>query len=718
MKVEIIDFNENCIDFYNIKEILNEDSEKDLSSKYLNLLNKNLDVKHVSVWGRDDKQRCIYLLDELPLHTIEPINHKYYVIDFSDGDTQKYISKNEDITIYNSSGNDKINSDIINSFLSNEENQVILFSSEYLKKTYYYILVIKAISLSDLANVFSDVKIVSNLFLHSILNLREKSLQQQINKIINSKFSRSGMKFVKTACEKFSNLLSPLSFSLWLIIGEDIEPYYFSNGDSDETYKLDEGLTGYVARHGKPIFLHTVKNAELIYNTAWLGKVNDYGDRMSNPEDHVIIIPLVYPQKVGGDSKINGLIRLVKKNTDPSFWESDFSNALILADILSVLLYQDYLLSGKEETMRMHDTLIDLMGNVLPNNSLDDIFLSFMEEIDNWPGLIDWKIINEDTLFSDINISEKNYIVYEELINKINSENKDILVLPDNSYAYPIIVKSKITSFFIAKIIDNDQHETYEWLKTVVLIIGYIYANGILIEETQRLRDDNEEKQLQSLTSTVYRLYAHEALNGIKAIESWIKNSKRSSPDYQRLEVRTKEIRENITELLESTQFIKFKNRDCNFNYELETCLNRLGLKNQKKFGNCTIKLSITGFKQKYVNFDPNILIPIINNLVLNAREQYTQSKKGGPIEIMIVDKFVSDQNWIGFEIRDYAIGIPTENIDIIFNAGWSTKKDGQGLGLWIVKKLVEGSDGKISLNSTFGHYTSFEIIFPIIDKN
>ena len=57
---------------------------------------------------------------------------------------------------------------------------------------------------------------------------------------------------------------------------------------------------------------------------------------------------------------------------------------------------------------------------------------------------------------------------------------------------------------------------------------------------------------------------------------------------------------------------------------------------------------------------------------------------------------------------------ISPENLDKIFEPLFTTKTHGIGLGLAVVKKMVEANGGKIFLESQLNQGTTFTLEFPI----
>jgi CheY-like chemotaxis protein len=83
-------------------------------------------------------------------------------------------------------------------------------------------------------------------------------------------------------------------------------------------------------------------------------------------------------------------------------------------------------------------------------------------------------------------------------------------------------------------------------------------------------------------------------------------------------------------------------------------------------------------------------------------------------------------KHFISFEIEDTGIGIPTNNLETIFEKftqgsdDISRKYGGTGLGLSIVKSLVELQEGTIKVNSKVGEGSTFYIHLPfeIMDQH
>ncbi len=111
------------------------------------------------------------------------------------------------------------------------------------------------------------------------------------------------------------------------------------------------------------------------------------------------------------------------------------------------------------------------------------------------------------------------------------------------------------------------------------------------------------------------------------------------------------------------------------------------------------------------VQLNPELFGWALENLLKNAL-QAVDSKTG---QIDIVTSYVEAQNQTHIEITDNGKGIPPAAVRKIFRAGFTTKKRGWGLGLTLVKRIVEEyHNGRLVLKKTRPGDTTFEITLPV----
>lgn len=119
------------------------------------------------------------------------------------------------------------------------------------------------------------------------------------------------------------------------------------------------------------------------------------------------------------------------------------------------------------------------------------------------------------------------------------------------------------------------------------------------------------------------------------------------------------------------------------------------------------IKIS---FNRKIPDFPFNKLDirRVLANLVLNAAQA---SKAGNTIEIEVD----GGENDIVIKVKDFGSGIPKQIQECIFQAHFTTKSDGNGLGLTSCKQIIEEKHGgRIFCSSNLEEGTVFSVILPI----
>lgn len=115
--------------------------------------------------------------------------------------------------------------------------------------------------------------------------------------------------------------------------------------------------------------------------------------------------------------------------------------------------------------------------------------------------------------------------------------------------------------------------------------------------------------------------------------------------------------------------------------------------------------------------FTPDALEKIILNLLSNAIK-YTKS--GGTITL---NSYRSPENELKIEVIDTGIGIPVDKLDSIFERYHrvlnesSEQVTGAGIGLSLVKSLVEAHQGRIEVESKLGEGSTITLFLPIINE-
>jgi len=252
-------------------------------------------------------------------------------------------------------------------------------------------------------------------------------------------------------------------------------------------------------------------------------------------------------------------------------------------------------------------------------------------------------------------------------------------------------------------------------------VIAVIRDVSLQMKLEEGLKESLEkEKQFNSFLADFMNIVSHEFKTPLSTIISSVELSKHY-----------------LSKLPDSPEIAKYKEHSAKIERELEN-LHKLVIHSLDyerfvnnspvlKKENIHLRLFIEdtlakhGFLKK-INFKPEIghsltaeldkflIQTVVINLVNNAL------KFGGKSKKPIVRVFEEEYNF-GFEVKDFGIGIPQEDLPFIFTpffrASNSTGTAGSGFGLVAVKNFVDLHHGKVSINSTLNAGTSVIVNIP-----
>ncbi|MEE1318975.1 MAG: ATP-binding protein, partial [Ruminococcus sp.] len=104
------------------------------------------------------------------------------------------------------------------------------------------------------------------------------------------------------------------------------------------------------------------------------------------------------------------------------------------------------------------------------------------------------------------------------------------------------------------------------------------------------------------------------------------------------------------------------------------------------------------------------LMVTVIGNLIDNAFEAINIKDIQRQKELRF--GIYSRENALLITVEDTGIGISKDNLEHIYDNGFSTKGEGRGTGLYQVKEMVEAIGGKITVESRENVGTSFTVIF------
>jgi signal transduction histidine kinase len=106
----------------------------------------------------------------------------------------------------------------------------------------------------------------------------------------------------------------------------------------------------------------------------------------------------------------------------------------------------------------------------------------------------------------------------------------------------------------------------------------------------------------------------------------------------------------------------------------------------------------------------------VILNLVMNAIEAMSEVREG-PRELLISTSKVEADGML-VAVSDYGTGLPLANPERVFEAFYTTKSGGLGMGLSICRTIVEAHGGRLWATPNEPHGAVFCMMLPIRDAN
>jgi len=237
---------------------------------------------------------------------------------------------------------------------------------------------------------------------------------------------------------------------------------------------------------------------------------------------------------------------------------------------------------------------------------------------------------------------------------------------------------------------------------------------------TTRLQESGKQVRFQFLS-----VLSHELKAPLNAIEGYLKMIRERQlggkiEDYndviERMQDRIRGMRTLILDLLDLTKAetsqVKRNIVDTNITQIIRNAIDTMQPYSIQKEVTVTMK----GLDNVVIQADPNEMEIIMNNLISNSIKY---NKDGGSVTCDVTDE--GDQ--IGISVSDTGIGMTEQEMGRLFQDFVRIKNEktrnitGSGLGLSIVKKLVDSYNGKIGVSSMPDQGSTFKVSLPKVAK-
>lgn len=418
----------------------------------------------------------------------------------------------------------------------------------------------------------------------------------------------------------------------------------------------------------------------------------------------------------------------------------------------------------KKESLNFLSNITDAIATASDAQSLADALFKVVDEFINVPYssifLWDFKE-NRLRLYANKGFSEEDKIYSEKTAMERHPgwvfTNREALVINDmqteNVPSYvqsgkrefvvrsrlwmPISTEDKsLGAFGFASEEPNFFTEEYQSiLKLCCRLAGNIYSNIIFVDSEKKYVEEIElsMKQLQSASNAQQNFIAkmsHEMrtpLNGIIGMAKLMSKSVMEEKQRNYLDIISDQSQVLLNLINDILDISKIQTEDFNivdFPFNLEDTINTV-LKSQK------FQADQKGIRLKYlkdsevvsfVSGDALRFAQILSNLISNSIKFTSNGEVRLSLSLVNRDK---DQQLLSFSVKDSGIGIEESKLNAIFEKftqaddSISRTHGGSGLGLYIVKELINKMGGTISVQSTpgVGSEFTFEIPFRINEE-
>ncbi len=372
--------------------------------------------------------------------------------------------------------------------------------------------------------------------------------------------------------------------------------------------------------------------------------------------------------------------------------------SLILAAISIIVLSIIFTTQNLITISKEYEKFKTLTSSVLENMSEAVLVLDKENKITLFNKSAEnlFKVNSDKVIGSEISFVENGVLDFiGSEIRNLNEESSNFekqLLLND---------EEKFLSFSISQLIDPDT----EQLNFTIVIKD--------LTETRRLEDEAKRNEKLSAMGELASGVAHEIRNPINAIGmiaqrlnkefTPIANLNEYSEITHLLRTEVSRINKIITQFLSYAKPIDLILKPVNTKQYFEE-IYRLFEDQAKQKG---IKFILQNSDSYTIKLDPDLIKQSLMNIIQNA---FDAVKNGGEVIL----HYFKVKNDLVIQISDNGTGISPDQQKKIFDLYFTTKKEGNGLGLSISQKIISQHYGLISVSSKLNNGTSFKIILPI----
>ena len=286
-----------------------------------------------------------------------------------------------------------------------------------------------------------------------------------------------------------------------------------------------------------------------------------------------------------------------------------------------------------------------------------------------------------------------------------------IAVFISNQITQPLrMIESKFGKIRFGKSNEKIQYEARDEIGA--LVRAYNHMVDELADSAEKLARSERESAWREMAKQI----AHEIKNPLTPMKLSVQHLQRSSgEDAAKLKQNLKRITQTLIEQIDhlsaiATEFSNFAKMPRTNNEEVD--LKEKIIKITKLFHSTEdieIQTSFSNRVPAIVLADREQLSRVFINLVKNAIQAIPEDRNG-----KISISLETTENKVIVKVMDNGRGIPVELGDKLFQPNFTTKSSGMGMGLAIVKNIIEHAGGEIRYETLPGEGTTFIVELPL----
>lgn len=405
-------------------------------------------------------------------------------------------------------------------------------------------------------------------------------------------------------------------------------------------------------------------------------------------------------------SNLNFLVKILSGNTSIPVMIVDENNKILSHRNFDVN-ETDELTFLKQELENIQNLPIDMsvrIGNYTLNQKLyykdSKIYAELKEVLDN---LI-------QSFISEIVINSASVpVIYTDSTqqNILEYGNLDSKKVKNNAYLENILLAMKKQNEPIEIIIDNHT-KNYIFYKDSILLQQLKYypffqflVIGLFLLIAYYLFSTSRKAEQNQVWIGMAKETAHQLGTPLSSLIAWIELLKDKGIDNEIVvELKKDTTRlEMITDRFSKIGAVPDLKLE-NLNTTIREALNYLKPRISTK-----VSIELSCPNEIYAKLSPSLFSWVLENLIKNAADSM---KGNGNIKIEVVDQ----TQYVYVDVSDNGAGIPRGKFKTVFEPGYTTKKRGWGLGLSLVKRIIENyHSGKIFVKRSNDAETTFRMV-------